>query len=194
MSLVCEAETTVEHKSVPRPVVPLDELPAGMSDREAFINSVFHALIVFASVKEHQRISTQKIIHVHAPDDLWQSVWRYLGKENRAQNIDTIEHRFKQAFDLLEEALTERESFENKEESKMTRQEMVARIRNTQFVTRAQERIKAAQQNIFPVLRQTYATDANITARLELLQQSIADKMEQVGKSLVFLDRRGSKV
>lgn len=155
-------------------------------------NHLCHALKVIALIRPHEKFNTKFGIHIQPLDDPWAWLWRWVCREDRATNIQTIRIIFLATFMVLDQHLETMECFnrmvvEKKDRRRPNRTDLVAQIQNTQMVERLIQSIQHAQKGI-ENLKTTYADDTHTCARIDMLLDSISDKLQLVKISLDYLN------
>lgn len=148
-----------------------------------------HALKVIALIRPHEKFNTKFGIHIQPLDDSWAWLWRWVYREDRVTNIQTIRIIFLATFMALDKHLETMECFNQKENTRSlpNRVDLVAQIQNTQMVERLIQSIQCAQKGI-ENLKTTYADDTHTCARIDMLMDSISDKLQLVKISLEYLN------
>lgn len=174
---------------------PADSLlldPETEADEGKEVDEVLNFLKIFAQVKEHEKLATQVGVGVNKPTEKFMWVKRMYYGDSREKTLAFIETTFKKAFDIVSQALERREALSTLSEEKVTRAHMLARLRNMQRITRLQKSIQTAKDKLFSKLRSTYADDAAVTSRIDILCESIEDKLEEIDASIKFLAKHSA--
>ena len=141
-----------------------------LPDSEAFYK-IIHSLKVIATLKENDKLITKRGLFIDSYDNIWQSITRWVYTENRCQNIDTLVGIFNQAFDIANTLLTHREA--------IGVTDSVVMLQNIQEIERLVHEIKRADKAIANLIV-TYSTDSHTIAKIELLRESINDRLLQI--------------
>ncbi len=93
------------------------------------------------------------------------------------------------AFQIVDDALTEREAFcKAVPDRKISREATLNKLRNTQLLQKLQREIVAAQKGVV-TLGETYSTDMKTKSKIQLLVEKIANRLEQLEASMVYMSR-----
>lgn len=144
-----------------------------------------HALKVIASIKENERFSTSGGIYVQPNDESWVWMKRWLCGDDRTTNIKTIKMIFIATFALIDKCLIEREEIMKKKTS--SRPDVIQRMKNAQLISRLTKAIVDAKVSM-EHLKKTYKDDAHTVSRIDMLSDSIKDRLQLICTSLQCLE------
>mgnify|MGYP001029107093 CR=1 FL=1 len=147
-------------------------------DAEAFYKTI-HCLKIIATLKENDKLITKRGLFIDSYDNIWQSITRWMHTENRCQNIDRLVDIFNGAFDIANTIITHREA--------IGKPDSVVMLQNKQEITRLMIEITRADKAMAH-LTVTYSTDSHTVAKIELLRESIHDRLLQVEHRIGKLD------
>lgn len=170
---------------------------------EAFksFDDLIHALKVVSSIKPNDKISTNTGFYIQTEltrPQTWgewakqylQPVWfvRLKNGDDRITNLKAIKAIFVGALVIVEQCLQERETMasERQTHAHSARLDVVKKIKNEQLITRMAEAITKAVGSL-ENLKQTYTGDAHTCARIEMLSETIRDRLLLIKTSLEFL-------
>lgn len=166
-------------------------------------DDVIHSLKVVQFIKPGERFSTHTGVYIqHVQNNLntwsgWvksyvQPLWlvRMKNGDDRMTNLKVIKALFVGAFVIIEEALQEREKmYEEKshdeEPHNTSRTDKIKKLKNEQLITRMSEAVTNAITSI-QNLKQTYAEDANTCARIDMLTETVKDRLLLIKTSVDF--------
>jgi hypothetical protein len=161
-------------------------------------DDLIHALKVISLIKPHEKFSTSSGIYIQTEiqhPSTWmemaqqylQPVWliRMKNGEDRITNLKAIKSIFVGAFLVVEESLQEREQVIKPKDS-VSRIDIVKKLKNEQVINRMAEAITKAVSSM-ENLKQTYTGDAHACARIDMLTETIRDRLALIRTSLDFL-------
>lgn len=161
-------------------------------------DDLIHALKVISSIKPHEKFSTSSGIYIQTEiqhPNTWmemaqqylQPVWfiRMKNGEDRITNLKAIKAIFVGALLVVEESLQEREQV-IKPKDPVSRIDVVKKLKNEQLINRMAEAITKAVSSM-DNLKQTYTGDAHACARIDMLTETIRDRLALIKTSLDFL-------
>ncbi len=146
---------------------------------------LFHDLKIIASIKSRQRFTTNGCrIYIQPADDPWQGLWRFITRQDRQRNLKDVEFIMDKAFRMIEFLFSQKEILEkNSEQSpSRTRRDILMATTNDQKIRRLRASIEDVLQNI-DGLSETYRDDTNTVAKIQVLKETIRDKLEQIDVS-----------
>lgn len=144
-----------------------------------------HALKVIASIKENERFSTNGGIYVQSHDESWVWMKRWVYGDDRTTNIKTIKVVFLATFALIDKCLLEREEIMKKKSN--ARPDVIQRMKNAQLIGRLTKAIVDAKVSM-EHLKKTYKDDAHTVSRIDMLSDSIKDRLQLICTSLQCLE------
>uniref|UniRef100_A0A6C0BNW8 Uncharacterized protein n=1 Tax=viral metagenome TaxID=1070528 RepID=A0A6C0BNW8_9ZZZZ len=136
-------------------------------------SSLLHALRVLASINKQDRIGTQGSIYLESGNSLMVALSRWYYGESRTTNFEMIEKILKDALDLCEKLLENREMLLKNNAQDLTL------LENSQLLTRFQAEIKGALMGTAN-LATTYADDASAVARLFTMNQTARNHLQRI--------------
>lgn len=161
-------------------------------------DDLIHALKVISSIRPNEKFSTSSGIFIQSdiqhPHTWWESVQQYIhplwlirfkNGEDRITNLKAIKSIFVGALLVVEESLQEREEV-IKPKDPVSRIDVVKKLKNEQVINRMAEAITKAV-NSMENLKQTYTGDAHACARIDMLTETIRDRLALIKTSLDFL-------
>lgn len=160
---------------------------------------IMHSLRVISRLSRFQRLSTVgKTITIQPQEETFfryiqQVVCRTLNGDSREKNIHDVENIVDGAFKQLDYLLEEREKIiKNQMKDSQSRIIFDQAMQNKQMVTHFQNLLKESSNGL-QEWKCTYENDPCITARIDLLIQSINDKLSRLTSSLEFLQQKRKK-
>lgn len=160
-------------------------------------DDLIHALKVISSVKPNEKFSTSSGIYIQSEMQRpvsWrdlaaqyiQPLWfiRMKNGDDRISNLKAIKSIFVGALLVVEESLQEREII-MKPRDPISRIDIVKKQKNEQLINRMAESIAKAI-NSMENLKQTYNGDAHACARIDMLTETIRDRLALIKTSLEF--------
>jgi hypothetical protein len=151
-----------------------------LPDSEAFYK-IIHSLKVIATLKENDKLITKRGLFIDSHDNIWQSISRWIYTENRCQNIDTLVNIFNISFDTANAIINHREA--------ICKIDSVVMLQNKQEIKRLIIEITNADKAITHLIV-TYSTDSHTVAKIELLRESIHDRLSQIEHRLSQIEHR----
>jgi len=166
-------------------------------------DDVIHSLKVVQFIKAGERFSTNTgvyIQHIQNNINTWagwvksyvQPLWfvRMKNGDDRMTNLKVIKALFVGAFVIIEEALQEREKMYEEKNSdeepyNASRTDKIKKLKNEQLITRMSEAVTNAINSI-QNLKETYAEDANTCARIDMLTETVKDRLLLIKTSVEF--------
>lgn len=149
-------------------------------------DNLLHALKVIASIRPNTRLSTVSGIYLQTSDDPWMGIRRRFWGEDRLQNIRVVKSIFIAAFVMIDDAFDEREQF-IREPTSSKRQDIIQSLKNKQLIERITLCIQQARGSI-DHLKSTYSEDANMCALVDMLNETIKDRIQLIQRSIEILD------
>ena len=150
---------------------------------------VFLALKVIASLRENERLCTKHgELYVDTSGKL-QCLLRWLSGESRASNIECLSHIFNNAFAIADSALQKEEMHKQSPCAQPPRSVVVDRMANLQLLAQCQRELVSAGTGLGNLVS-TYREDTATVARLQLLLEKIADKLQLIAESLSHIEYR----
>lgn len=161
-------------------------------------DDLIHALKVISSIKPHDKFSTSCGIFIQ-PELPQPSSWPELVKQyiqpqwlvrmkngdDRITNLKAIKSIFVGALVTIDQSLQEREQM-LKIKTPNSRLDVVNKLKNEQLINRMAESIKKAVTSM-ENLKKTYEDDANACARIDMLVETIRDRLLLITTSLEYL-------
>ena len=161
-------------------------------------DDLIHALKVISSIKPNEKFSTSSGIFIQSEiqrPSTWrelmqqylQPMWfvRMKNGDDRITNLKAIKAIFVGSLLVVEESLVEREQV-IKPKDPVSRIDIVKKLKNEQLINRTAEAISKAV-NSMDNLKQTYNGDAHACARIDMLTETIRDRLALIKTSLDFL-------
>lgn len=161
-------------------------------------DDLIHALKVISSIKPNEKFSTNSGIYIQTeiqhPTTWMEMVQHYLhpvwlirmkNGDDRITNLKAIKAIFVGALLVVEESLQEREQV-IKPKDPVSRTDVVKKLKNEQVINRMAEAITKAVSSM-ENLKQTYTGDAHACARIDMLTETIRDRLALIKTSLDFL-------
>jgi len=149
------------------------------------IDEVFHSLKVIGSLRENERVRTQcGPLAIDRTGNL-QFLMRWWYKEERILNIQAVSKVFTNAFSVVDTAFEKEEAYRNMHLG-TSRRGHIERLNNWQLLQRSQRELQRGSVGLTNMLV-TYKDDTKTTARIELLLEKIAGKLEQINESLEYI-------
>jgi len=161
-------------------------------------DDLIHALKVISSIKPNEKFSTSSGIYIQTEiqhPTTWmemvqhylQPVWliRMKNGDDRITNLKAIKAIFVGALLVVEESLQEREQV-IKPKDPVSRIDVVKKLKNEQVINRMAEAITKSVSSM-ENLKQTYTGDAHACARIDMLTETIRDRLALIKTSLDFL-------
>lgn len=161
-------------------------------------DDLIHALKVISSIKPNEKFSTSSGIFIQSEiqrpvtwrdlvQQYLQPMWlvRMKNGDDRITNLKAIKAIFVGALLIVEESLVEREQV-IKPKDPVSRIDVVKKLKNEQLINRMAEAISKAV-NSMENLKQTYTGDAHACARIDMLTETIRDRLALIKTSLDFL-------
>jgi hypothetical protein len=146
-----------------------------------------HALKVIASIKPNERFSTSTGIYVQSNEESWTWFRRWVYGDDRASNMKAIKIIFVATFVTIDRCVLEREEFMKKAGNDLGRVEVIQRMKNAQLIERITQSVVDAKHSL-QNLKKTYREDTHTCARIDMLSDSIKDRLQLIKTSLQFLD------
>jgi hypothetical protein len=134
---------------------------------------LLHSLKVIATIKENDRICTQKGIFVDTSHNRLQPLYRWFNSENRNHNMSTLEQIFTRSFECCEHLVKLRQQPADDTDL----------LDKNQRIKRLEQEIKNAQRGLSNLII-TYETDSHTVAKLVLLNERIQDRINVIQHTL----------
>jgi len=161
-------------------------------------DDLIHALKVISSIKPHDKFSTSSGIFIQ-PELPHPSSWQELIKQyiqpqwlvrmrngdDRITNLRAIKSIFVGSLITIDQSLQEREQM-LKVKTPVSRLDVVNKLKNEQLINRLAESIRKAVASM-ENLKKTYEDDANACARIDMLVETIRDRLLLISTSLDYL-------
>lgn len=157
------------------------------SDQEA---SLLQNLTVIASLQSQHRISTLSsgILVIHPPSEHFTWLTRLLSFQSREINLKYIESMINLSFEYLEYLLTRKELHIMQNPNDTSRTDVIDHLETQQKMNRFIHAIEKVRTNISH-LADTYSTDMRTVTRIEILQNSIQDRLECIQTSISYINK-----
>jgi hypothetical protein len=161
-------------------------------------DDLIHALKVISSIKPNEKFSTSSGIYIQSEiqrpvswsdviSQYFKPLWfvRMKNGDDRISNLRAIKSIFVGALLVVEESLQERELI-IKPRDPVSRIDIVKKQKNEQLINRMAESITKSI-NGMENLKQTYNGDAHACARIDMMTETIRDRLALIKTSLEFL-------
>lgn len=136
---------------------------------DASVLQILHSLKVIASIKKNDRVATKKGIFIDTSDTYLQAFYRWMNSENRGHNVSTLENVFNRAFEICWSLIEEKKKQSVKHE----------KMDSDQRIHRLDAEIRNAQRGVSN-LAITYEADTHTVAKLQLINERIHDRLQQL--------------
>ncbi len=150
---------------------------------------MLEALKVMSHLQPKERFATQSTggIYIQKPSTYCLGLSRYWNGESRDTNIQFLDQVLDKAFQLVDAALREKESF-GKVAGKPSREHTLSKLKNSQLLGKLKREIEAAQKGVV-TLGETYSTDMKTKSKIQLLVEKTTNRLEQMVLSVDYLSK-----
>ena len=158
---------------------------------------VFRSLKVLALLRENQKLCSESLgLRVESRWPAIQWLVRYFASEDREKNLQSVERILAKAFKMTDAALRRQEQLNNNkvmngnDNKFMNENDLIVKsLRNQHIIERLRLSIQAACSGIKSLV-ETYKHDGYLIASVEVLLDSVSDKLSEIDRASSLLHSR----